>query len=75
MLAPEGEAARRAEGVEMNRRERMEFNLAFLLALRSYPFAVMRELLRECREEIKDLGWEEARRRWERFVSTTTNNI
>ena len=45
-----------------------EFNLRFLWELQRYPPKVARDLLRECRSDIRFRGWWYAQRRWAKFI-------
>lgn len=45
-----------------------EFNSRFLLAVQCYPPKVARELVRECRDDIKAFGWERAQKKWAKFL-------
>lgn len=45
-----------------------EFNLRFLRELQCYPLKVARDLLRECRNDIRFKGWWYAQRRWAKFI-------
>ena len=45
-----------------------EFNLRFLWELQRYPPKVARDLLRECRNDIRFQGWWYAQRRWAKFI-------
>ncbi|MBA7663390.1 hypothetical protein ES703_71430 [subsurface metagenome] len=45
-----------------------EFNLRFLRELQCYPPKVARDLLRECRNDIRFGGWWYAQRRWGKFI-------
>jgi hypothetical protein len=51
----------------------VEFNLRFLLALDCYVPGVAKELLRDCREDIKMFGFEFAQKKWSRFIEYSLN--
>lgn len=45
-----------------------EFNLRFLWELERYPPKAARDLLRECRNDIRFQSWHYAQRRWAKFI-------
>jgi len=45
-----------------------EFNLRFLWELQRYPPKVARDLLHECRDDIRFRGWWYAQRKWAKFI-------
>jgi len=47
---------------------KQEFNIRFLLAAQHYIYKVARDLVRECREDIKTFGLEYAQRKWAKFA-------
>lgn len=46
-----------------------EFSIRFLLATQPYMPKVARDLVRECREDIKIFGLEYAQKKWAKFVN------
>lgn len=45
-----------------------EFNLRFLWELERYPAKAARDLLHECRNDIRFKGWWYAQGRWAKFI-------
>jgi len=45
-----------------------EFNLCFLWELQRYPPKVARDLLRECRNDVRFHGWWYAQKKWWKFI-------
>ncbi len=51
-----------------------EFNIRFLMATRTYMPKVARNLVRECRDDIKIFGLEYAQKKWAKFVGKECNS-
>lgn len=52
----------------LNDLAKREFNIRFLLAAQCYSPKLARQLIRDCREDIKKFGWAHAQEKWARFV-------
>ena len=55
----------RATGIMLTKRE---FNIRFLLAVQGCMPEIARQLIRECRDDIRMFGLEYAQRKWAKFV-------
>lgn len=71
----EGKQFLEVSGLDLERLKRFEeqkvteeFNLRFLLALSCYIPSVAKELLEDCRDDIRLSGFEYAQKKWSRFI-------